>query len=140
MSAVYHHYVGEFPGLKYTTVCYWSKAISAQQQKKHNAVTELHDTRRGRPPTLPDEVVTCVVKYIHAVRDTGGVINTAIVIGAASGIVRRLKPELLKCNGGYVVLPVNKDWAKYFLSKMKKGTPKNLLSLCLTLMKLKIIF
>ena len=80
MSAVYHHYVGEFPGLKCTTVCFWSKAISAQQQKKHNVVTELHDTKRGRPPTLPDEVVTCDVKYIHTVRDTGGVINTAIVM------------------------------------------------------------
>ena len=48
-----------------------------------------------------------------------GVINTAIVIGATSGIVKRLKPELLECNGGYVVLPVKKDWAKYLLSKMK---------------------
>ena len=60
-----------------------------------------------------------MIKYIHGVRDAGGVINTAIVIGAMSGIVKRLKPELLECNGGYVVLPVKKDWAKYLLSKMK---------------------
>ena len=59
------------------------------------------------------------MKYIHAVRDAEGVINTVIVIGATSGTVKRLKPELLECNGGYVVLPVKKDWAKYLLSKMK---------------------
>ena len=92
-SAAHRHYVGE---LKYTTVCDWRKAISAQQQKEHESVTELHGKKRGRPPTLPDEVVTYVMKYIHAVRDAGGVINTAIVIGATSGIVKQLKPELLE--------------------------------------------
>jgi len=35
------------------------------------------------------------MKYIRAVCDAGGIINTAIVIGASSGIVRRLKPEFL---------------------------------------------
>jgi len=59
------------------------------------------------------------MKYIRAVRDAGGVINTAIVIGATSGIAKQLKPELLECNGGYVVLPVKKDWVAYLLSKMK---------------------
>jgi len=93
-SAAHRHYVGKFPGLKYTTVCDWRKAISTQQQKEHESVTELHGKKRGRPPTLPDEVVTYMMKYIHAVRDTGGVINTAIVISAMSGIVKRLKLEL----------------------------------------------
>ena len=87
-SAAHRQYVGEFPGLKYTTVCDWRKSISAQQQKEHKSVTELHGKKRGRPPTLPDEVVTYVMKYIHAVHDAGGVINTAIVIGAMLGIVK----------------------------------------------------
>ena len=77
---------------------------------------------------FPEEVTTCVMKYILAVRDAGGVINTAIVIAPASGIVRRMKPELLESNGGHVVLPVKKDWAKYLLSKMdfvkRKATTK----------------
>ena len=41
------------------------------------------------------------MKYIHAVREAGGVVNTAIVVGAASDIVRRMKPEILECNGGH---------------------------------------
>ena len=118
-SAAVCQYVGEFPGLRYTTVCDWRKEISIQQRREHETVTELHGKKRGRPPTLPEEIVTYVMKYIHAVHEAGGVINTAIVIGAASGIVRRLRPELLECNGGYVVLPMKKDWAKYLLSKMK---------------------
>jgi len=118
-SAAICHYVREFPDLKYTTVCDWRKSISAQRWKERETVTELHGKKRGRPPTLPEEMLTYVMKYIHAVHEAGGVINTAIVIGATSGIVRRLRPELLECNGGSVVLPMKKDWAKYLLSKMK---------------------
>ena len=117
----------EFPGLKYTTVCDWRKAISTQQKKQRESITELHGKKRGRPPTFPEEVTSCVMKYIHAVREAGGVINTAIVIGAALRIVKRMKPDLLESNGGHVVLPVKKDWAKYLLAQMKfvrKATTK----------------
>ena len=128
MSAALRHYVGKFPDLKYTTICEWKKVISSQQKKESKSVTELNSKKRGRPPMFPEEVTTCVMKYIFAVRDAGGVVNTAIVFAAASGIVRRMKPELLESNGGYVVLPVKKDWAKYLLSKMdfvkRKATTK----------------
>ena len=59
------------------------------------------------------------MKYIRAVCEAGGVINTAIIIGAASGIARHMKPDLLESNGGHVALPVKKDWAKYLLVQMK---------------------
>ena len=118
-SATLRRYAVEFPDLKYTTVCEWRNAISSQQKKERESVTELHGKKRGRPPTFPEEVTTCVMKYIRAVREAGGVVNSAIVIGAASGIVRRMKPELLESNGGHIVLPIKKDWAKYLLGKMK---------------------
>ena len=41
---------------------------------------ELHGKKRGRSPTLPDEVVTYVMKYIRTVCDAEGVINTAIFL------------------------------------------------------------
>jgi len=118
-SAALRHYAGEFPDLKYTTVCEWRKAISSQQKKEHKSVTELHGKKRGWPPVFPEEVTTCVMKYIHAVHEAGGVVNTAIVTGVVSGIVRHMNPDLLECNGGHVILPVKKDWAKYLLAKMK---------------------
>ena len=57
--------------------------------------------------------------YIHAVHEAGGVVNTAIIDGAASGIVRCMKSEILECNGGHLALPVKKDWAKYLLAQIK---------------------
>ena len=55
-SAAIRQYVREFPGLRYTrytTVCDWRKAISIQQRREHDTVTELHGKKRERPPTLP---------------------------------------------------------------------------------------
>ena len=118
-SAALHHFIEEFPDLKYTTVFKWKKAISTQQKKQHESVTELHGKKRGRPPTFLEEVTSCVMKYIRAVCEAGGAINTAIVIGVASGIIRHMKPDLLENNGGHVALPVKKDWAKYLLAQMK---------------------
>jgi len=54
--------------------------------------------------------------YISAIRDAGGIINTAIVV-AGLGIVKRMDPKLLECNDGHVVL--QKSWAKYLPRKMK---------------------
>ena len=68
--------------------------------------------KRGRPSLLPEDITSHLTKYIHAIRDAGGIINTAIVIAAGLGIVKNVNPGLLECNGGYVVL--KKSWAKYF--------------------------
>ena len=51
-SAALCHFIKEFPDLKYTTVCNWRKAVSTQQKKQHESVTELHGKKRGQPPTL----------------------------------------------------------------------------------------
>ena len=65
--------------LKYTTICEQRKAISNQQKKEHESVTELHGKKRGRPLTYPEEVTTCVMKYICAVHEAGGVVSTVVV-------------------------------------------------------------
>ena len=36
--------------------------------------------------------------------NAGGVINTAVVIAAALGIMKKVNPGLLECNGGHTVL------------------------------------
>jgi len=45
-----------------------------------------------------------------------GIINTLIVIATGLGILKKINPGLLECNGGYVVL--KKSLAKYLLTKM----------------------
>ena len=125
-SAALRHFKSKFPDLKYTTICEWRKAIVAKTRKDHKVVTELEERKRGRPGMLPEDVLTHVMKYIRAIRNAGGIINTAIVIAAGLGIVKKVNPGLLECNGGYVVL--RKSWAKYLLGKMnfvkRKATTK----------------
>ena len=49
-------------------------------------------------------------------RRVGGVINLAIVEGAALGIVKEYDSNLLQCNGGHIV--IGKSWSKSFLNRM----------------------
>ena len=51
--------------------------------------------------------------YLHALRE---VVNISIVIGTATGIIRRHDSNLLAVNGGYIVL--TKPWAQYLLERM----------------------
>jgi hypothetical protein len=49
-------------------------------------------------------------------RKVGGVINTAIVIAAANGIVAARSPALLTQHGGHI--DITKAWAKSLLNQM----------------------
>ena len=77
---------------------------------------ELVSKKRGRSPTPPEDITRELMEYIQATCDKGGIVNTAIVIAAGTGMVKWRDPSLLECNGGYVTL--KKSWAKYLLCKM----------------------
>lgn len=61
-------------------------------------------------------MTTDIKCYIRALRDAGGVVNTAIVLAAATGILQRKDPASLHCNGGHIIL--KKSWAKCLLKTM----------------------
>ena len=42
--------------------------------------------------------------YMH---DAGGIINTAIVTAATLGIIKKVNPGLLECNGSHIVLKIS---------------------------------
>ena len=65
---------------------------------------------------LPDSVTADIKCYIRALRDAGGVVNTAIVLAAATGILQRKDPTSLQRNGGHIIL--RKSWAEYLLKTM----------------------
>ena len=82
---------------------------------------------KGRPLLLGKDLDFKKVQvYIASLREARGVVNTAIVIAAATGIVRRHNSNLLATNGGDIVL--TKHWARYMLQRMgyvkRKATNK----------------
>lgn len=78
-------------------------------------IVVLEGKKRGRP-LLPDSVTADIKCYIRALRDAGSVVNNAIVLAAATGILRRKYPTSLQCNGCHIIL--KKSWAKYLLKTM----------------------
>ena len=84
---------------------------------KNAAVTSLPTKPQGRPLLLGQELDKAVQDYIEALRCTGGIVNSAIVVAAAKGIVSSKDASLLVCRGGNI--SINKNWAKSLLSRMK---------------------
>ena len=48
--------------------------------------------------------------FIKATQDSGGVVNTQIVMATARGVIMSYNANLLAENGGY--MNITKDWAK----------------------------
>ena len=80
------------------------------------SIRSLPVKKRGRPLLLGEELDTEVKRYIRAVREGGGVINTAITMAAATAIVRKADRNLLAENGRSITITSN--WAKSLLYRM----------------------
>ena len=72
--------------------------------------------KRGRPFMLGEELEIQVRAYLTALRENGAVVNTAIAIRCAEGIVKSKDSNLLAANGGHIVL--TKHWGKHLLTCM----------------------
>ena len=80
------------------------------------SVQELPEKKRGRPLLLGEELARQVRAYLTSFRENGAVVNTAIAIGCAKGIVKSRDSNLLSCNGGHISL--TKSWSKNLLRRM----------------------
>ena len=89
---------------KESSVRTWKNAYTAQlcrlrQDGRDNPKVEaLPSKRRGRPFLLREEVEMQVRAYLKALRANGTVVNTAIAIGCAEGIIRNKDSNLLAAN------------------------------------------
>ena len=81
-------------------------------------VQELPCKKAGKPLLLGEELDKQVREYVKYLRDLecGAVVNSAIVIAAAEGIVMNKDSNLLACNGGGINL--TKYWGKSLLRRM----------------------
>ena len=107
-----------YPGrqLKESTVRSWVKKYKEEIWQTHTSPAKLDDKKRGKPLLLGKELDEQVKAYILALRDKGGVINSAIVQASAIGIVMKSDMRLLKCNGGHI--DITKHWAQSFLDRL----------------------
>ena len=89
-------------------------------------IEALGGKKRGRPSLLAEDLTEDIKSYIfnYALREAGGVVNTSIVLAAAT---QKKDPFSLQSNGGTIEL--KKSWAKYLLKKMnfvkRKATTKS---------------
>ncbi len=117
VASTIRYYTGQF-SLKESTIRGWRDGYlremkTRKMEKKPMNVTELPEKRRGRPLLLGEELDRQVQAYVTALRRNGAVVNTAIAMACAEGIVRSKDSNLLISNGG-----LTKDWAKSLLRRM----------------------
>lgn len=79
-------------------------------------IKKLEGGKRGHPLLLGTVLDKELQEYVLNLREAGAVINTAIVMAAAEGIVKNSDSNLLQCNGGHIT--ITKSWTKSFLNHM----------------------
>ena len=89
--------------------------MAVQQKKEGPPVTRLDHGLRGRPLLL-GSLDRNVHEYIRKLGPAGGIVNRAIVIAAATGIVQHNNPAILLAHGGPVEF--GKKWADSILLRM----------------------
>ena len=87
-----------------------------KKASKEMVVPELVDKKRGSPLLLGSELDKQVQAYLTTLRTNGAVVNTAIAMACAEGVVKSHDSNQLECNGGPISL--TKHWAKYLLHRM----------------------
>ena len=99
---------GEERTLSPSTLFAWKEKylyeLKQRRSDKDPSVNELPSKKRGRPLLLRSELDERVQLFLKQLRANGAVINTAIVMATAEGIVQNEDSNLLAKNGGTIVL------------------------------------
>ena len=85
----------------------WRNTYTRELHSKKDDITALKclpEKKRGRPYLLGEELHKQVRAYVASLRANGAVVNTAIVLSCAEGIIKNHDSNLLASNGGHIVL------------------------------------
>ena len=109
--------------LKESTVRTWAtkyrKDLALRSKfGKDMEITKLESAPTGPPLLLGKEMGLQVQEYVKSLRESGGGVNSRIVMAGAEGIVKSYDSNLLQENGGHIVL--SKSWAKSILGRREK--------------------
>ena len=83
---------------------YQTKRDSLLKEDKDGTVSALPEKPRGRPLLVAKELEDQVKSFVGELRNSGAVVNSAIVRAAARGIVVAKDANLLEENGGGINL------------------------------------
>ena len=64
-----------------------AKTTQNQRTGQIEPIKQLEEKKRGRPSILSDELTKSLRWYMQSIRDARGVVNTALVIAAGTGIL-----------------------------------------------------
>ena len=111
VTSALHHFKtrnSEFD-LKETTVRRLKKEYLTELKKRKRdevsePVVELPSKKRGRPTLLSTQMEEEIRAYISVLRENGSVVNTAITIASARGVVLSHDASSLATNGGHIDL------------------------------------
>ena len=97
------------------------KAYLAEMGRKRKAredsdVDRLPNVKRGRPLLVGQQIDEKIQQYLRNLRDCGGVVNTAITIASAKGIVMSIDRTRLSEYGGH--LNLSREWARSLMMRM----------------------
>ena len=87
-----------FADLKWTTVNDRKEAIIRATKKSDcsggqlKPIEALEGKKRGRPSLLAEDLTEDIKSYIYALREAGGVVNTSIVLAAATAMLQKKDP------------------------------------------------
>lgn len=95
---------------------YKKELVARKKSGKSMDIVRLERKKMGRPLLLNEKLDQEVQAYLRALREKGAVVNSAIVIACAEGVVKNVDSNLLLINGGYVSF--SKQWARHMLHRM----------------------
>ncbi len=93
-----------------------SELTQKRKAQEELTITELSYAKRGRHHLVGDRFDDMIKDYVVKLRQCEGVVNTAIVIAGARGIILKLDKTRLAEHGGH--LNLTRSWAKSLLSRM----------------------
>uniref|UniRef100_A0A1X7SP85 HTH CENPB-type domain-containing protein n=1 Tax=Amphimedon queenslandica TaxID=400682 RepID=A0A1X7SP85_AMPQE len=111
----------KYPNLKESTIQTWKSIYLAELKRRRTTkesltISELPEKKKGRPLLIGSQLEFEVRRYLENLRRNGAVVNTAIAVSCARGIVLKANPDYLASNGGHIVL--TNHWGKHLLRRM----------------------
>ena len=116
IASTIRHLAKIYPNLKESSVRTWKNIYLAELRCRRTCqesliITDLPEKKNGRPLLLGDQLEFEVICYLKDLRSKGAVVNTAIAVSCAKGIVLKANSNFLASNGGHIVL--TNHWGKH---------------------------